>query len=188
VSDERELNRVHLDSGATTAARLIRLEANFQALESGVAQLIRRFDEFSMSITNDLKAATRQTTPWGVLAAWASVILAVVALAGAPFVSQITSINEDIEALRWRELQTAELRGRSQQRLQLLTDESHALDVKLQREMGLMVDRVHAEIEGLDEALEREMRLMTDANAARIAELRDRLAALEARAVMSSHP
>jgi hypothetical protein len=51
-----------------------------------------------------------------------------------------------------------------------------------------MVDRVHAEIESLDEALEREMRLMTDANTARIAELRDRLSALEQRAVMSSHP
>jgi hypothetical protein len=110
------------------------------------------------------------------------------ALAGAPFVSQITSINEDIEALRWRELQTAELRGRSQQRLQLLTDESHALDLKLQREMTLMVERVHAEIQSLDEALEREMRLMTDANTARIVELRERLSALEARAVMTSHP
>jgi hypothetical protein len=169
-------------------ARLIRLEANFQALESGVAQLIRRFDEFSMSITNDIKAASRQATPWGVLAAWASVILGVVALAGAPFVANIAAINEDIEALRWRELQAAELRGSSQQRLQTLTDEQHALDVKLQREMSLMVDRAHAEIKGVDEALQREMRLMTDANAARIAELRDRLSALEARAVMSSHP
>jgi hypothetical protein len=182
VTEPSELRR------SDDVARLVRLEANFHALESGLAQLIRRFDEFSQSITNDIKATSRQSTPWGVLAAWASVILAVVALAGAPFVNNIAAINEDIEALRWRELQTAELRGRSQQRLQLLTDESHALDLKLQREMTLMVERVHAEIEGLDEALEREMRLMTDANTARIAELRDRLSALEQRAVMSSHP
>jgi len=132
-----------------------------------------------MNATNDdLLAAIRSmngkavngTATWGVLASWASVILALVfgigGAIGMAFGLALSDTRLAVKGLQERELVNAEDRGRQSERIDRHGDGLLRLDEVLQREMRQLDQAMIVQIEGLDARLQGEI-----ARSARDAEL-----------------
>lgn len=155
------------------------LEARQESTDDKVDDLAKSFDRFAVEVRQALGRVT--STDWRSLAAWAAVVVTVVALAGTGFIRDLIKVEKSLAEVRSREIADAETRGRRAAELEAVRRDLSTLDETLQREMRLLDDRGLQAVQSTDERLQRELGIVTEA-------LRDRIGVLERGATPASSP
>ena len=133
--------------------RLSRLEAVVEGLSADVDRIARSVSELTRTVSN------RQQTPWATMAAWAAVIISVMALAGSGYVRDMGR----------QELKLMSVEASIQEHFQ---GEGHPQTIA-----GVMNNK--GAIVGLDVSLQREMRLLNQSQNVEVGELARRIAVTE---------
>ena len=141
----------------------------FEVFEKNVDSAFARLSEAVSELSNKMDRAS--TTNWPVLTGFGSLIIAIIALAGAPFMRDLSRLDRGLDALadkvlsiqsnRWSRADHESFERATADAIAAVkdhADESRVhLDETLQREMRL-----------LDDALQREMRMLLDEPVARL--------------------
>lgn len=138
--------------------RLARVESEIPALRSSIDSLGQQMSSGFAELKRSIPSGR---TDWGILAAWAGVILLVVGMVGgvvaSGFDGKIGANAEDVRGIRERELEQAENRGRYAERIDNHGETLTALDATLQREMRLLDGAMEAKLVDLDGRLQGEI-------------------------------
>lgn len=139
----------------THDARISRLEAAVATLAEGQANTQHTLNQLSDEVrTGFTRLQDRHAQkPWGILAAWAGVIITFVGVAAAPFAWGLVRVYETQASHLLSDGHPAMV-----QRVVSLENGLHDLDTTLQREMRILDERAITEVGRLDQMLQREMK------------------------------
>ena len=155
--------------------RLSRLEAVVEGLSADVDRIARSVGELTRTVSN------RQQTPWATMAAWAAVIISVMALAGSGYVRDMGRQEQKLMSVGGSIQEHFQGEGHPQTIAGVMNNKGAivGLDVTLQREMRLLDDRQVGSLLSLDARLQTEMRLLNQSQNVEVGELARRIAVTE---------
>ena len=155
--------------------RLSRLEAVVEGLSADVDRIARSVGELTRTVSN------RQQTPWATMAAWAAVIISVMALAGSGYVRDMGRQEQKLMSVGVSIQEHFQGKGHAQTIAGVKNNKEgiRNLDTSLQREMRLLDDRQVGSVASLDARLQTEMRLLNQSQNVEVGELARRIAVTE---------
>lgn len=166
--------------------RFGKLERTVGSLESDVRNVVGSIQDLTREVAGMRKdAAAAAKTSWGVLAAWATVVVGLMTIFGYLTLEPIREENKNLrvwlQRLSDRQLAHERLKGHEGAQIQLKALENNYKDTQvdlrdqdtyLQREMRDLINglknEMNAKLTGMDTVLQREMRLLNEATIQRM--------------------
>ena len=141
------------DFNSNVYDRIGKIEAEQASISTSIDQLSSSIKEIAGKI-NEMQNNTR--TDWGILAGWATVILAIVGMMGAGFIHQPMAQMEKIQSKLAEDFAahvSIDGHGVMIERTKNLEGRIVDLDTVLQREMRLLDNKIDAHIEAINERM-----------------------------------